>query len=111
MFKPIVPILEEALIRSGTTEIIDLGSGGGGGLVSLNEELRKRIPELKIVLTDYFPNLTAFEKLKEENDNIDFIYEPVDARDVPSQLKGLRTRFLSFHHFNPGDAKDITKRC
>lgn len=31
----------------------------------------------------------------------------VDARNVPSDLKGLRTLFLSFHHFEEKDAIQI----
>lgn len=107
MFKPIIPILEEALQKSGNTTIIDLGSGGGGGLVGFNRKLKKRIPGLKIVLTDYYPNLPAFKKQKEQNDNIDYESRPIDAKAVPRELKGLRTLFLSFHHFKPEDARQI----
>ncbi|MEQ8425164.1 MAG: hypothetical protein RIA63_10680, partial [Cyclobacteriaceae bacterium] len=32
MYKPIIPILKEGLEKSNTTQIIDLCSGGGGGL-------------------------------------------------------------------------------
>ena len=32
---------------------------------------------------------------------------PIDARDVPARLQGLRTQFLSFHHFNMQDARRI----
>jgi hypothetical protein len=33
--------------------------------------------------------------------------EPVDAREVPLSLPGLRTMFASFHHFKPADARKI----
>jgi hypothetical protein len=36
---------------------------------------------------------------------------PVDARDVPPELKGLRTQFLSLHHFRPNDAKQIIQNA
>lgn len=58
MYKPIVPLLEKVMVESGTNQIIDLGSGGG--LIWLNEELNKSIPNLKIILTDFYPNNSAF---------------------------------------------------
>ncbi len=107
MYKPILPILVKALRESNTNQIIDLGSGGGGGLIWLNSQLKKDVPNLKIVLTDFYPNISAFEFTKKKADNFEFIKTPVDARNVPPELKGLRTQFLSLHHFNPDDAKQI----
>ncbi|MCC5929086.1 MAG: hypothetical protein JJU28_07555 [Cyclobacteriaceae bacterium] len=111
MYKPILPLIEEVLRESNTETIIDLGSGGGGGLIRLNEDLKQKIPGLKIVMTDYFPNLYAFEYTKKLADNFEYEMNPVDARNVPSDLKGLRTQFLSFHHFKPGDAKSILQNA
>ncbi len=107
MYKPIVPLLEKAIKESGTNQIIDLGSGGGGGLLWLNEELKKNNPNLKILLTDYYPNISAFKHTKKMSDNFDFIEESVDARNVPKELNGIRTQFLSLHHFKPTDAIKI----
>ncbi|MGB1043418.1 MAG: hypothetical protein ACPGU6_08495 [Tenacibaculum sp.] len=42
IYKPIVPVLEKGLQLSKTNQIIDLASGGGGGLLWLNSELKKR---------------------------------------------------------------------
>ncbi|NHE59202.1 hypothetical protein [Cyclobacterium plantarum] len=111
MYKPIIPILVGSLRKNHTDTIIDLGSGGGGGLLGLNRELKKMIPDLKIILTDYYPNLTAFEHTKKLADNFDYEVKSVDARNVPSELKGLRTQFLSFHHFKPIDAKLILQNA
>lgn len=107
MYAPIIPLLEKGLASSGTNRIVDLGSGGGGGLVWLNTALHKSQKKLRILLTDFYPNLAAFEHTKRQADNFDFVEQAVDARNVPSHLKGLRTLFLSFHHFKPADAKAI----
>ena len=107
IYKPIIPIIKKALIKSGTNQIIDLGSGGGGGLFWLNSELKKDIPELKIVLKDFYPNIPAFKRTKKKADNFEFIDKPIHARNVPRELKGLRTQFLSLHHFKPTDVKKI----
>lgn len=111
LFKPALPILEKGLERSDTQDIIDLGSGGGGGWIWLNEELKKKVPGLKIWMTDLYPNISAFEFTKRKADNFEFISTPIDARDVPDELKGLRTQFLSLHHFRPEDAKRILQNA
>ena len=111
MYNPIVPLIEEALIKSNTTTIIDLGSGGGGGLKALNESLRNSVPSLKIVLTDFYPNVKAFEYTKNLTGNMEYVSRSIDARDVPEELKGLRIQFLSLHHFKPSDARLILRNA
>ncbi len=107
IYKPLIPIIKKGLQKSETNQIIDLGSGGGGGLIWLNRELKKAIPDLKIILTDFYPNIPAFKFTKTKADNFEYVDKAVDARNVPAELTGLRTQFLSFHHFKPGDAKLI----
>jgi hypothetical protein len=111
IYKPIIPIIKKGLEESGSNQIIDLGSGGGGGLIWLNSELQKDIPDLKIVLTDFYPNIPAFKLTKEKASNFEYVETPVDARDVPKDLQGLRTQFLSLHHFTPNDAKLILQNA
>lgn len=111
MYKGLIPIIEKGLKRSNSNQIVDLGSGGGGGLVWLSKELKKNHPHLRILLTDYFPNIPAFEHTQKHSDNFGFISKPVDARNVPEHLKGLRTLFLLFHHFKPKDAKQVLQNA
>ncbi|HSI69878.1 MAG TPA: hypothetical protein VK941_06585 [Gillisia sp.] len=111
MYKPIIPILEKGIIVSNTNVIIDLGSGSGGGLLWVNSQLKNRFPDLKIILTDYYPNLIAFKYIQKKVDNITYIKESVDARKVPANLKGFRTLFLTFHHFKPNEARQILQNA
>ena len=111
MWKPAIPLIEEALKNDGTNQIIDLASGGGGGFIYLNEELKKNTPDLKVLLTDYYPNISAFEYTKKQADNFEYLDTSVDARNVPSKLKGLRTQFLSLHHFKRNDAIKILQNA
>ena len=99
MYKPIIPIIERGLKSAGNNKIIDLGSGGGGGLLWLNSELIKTNLDLKICLTDYYPNISAFKHTQREAQNFEYVENSVDACHVPHDLKGLRTQFLSLHHF------------
>ena len=111
MYKPIIPVIKKGLEKSETNQIIDLGSGGGGGLIWLNSELKNDISNLKIILTDYYPNISAFKFTKKQADNFEYVEKSVDARDVPTDLNGLRTQFLSLHHFRPDDAKLILQNA
>ena len=111
LFKSIIPILEKGIGKSEGNQIIDLGSGGGGGLLWLSSELQKSNPNLKIILTDLFPNISAFEYTKQQGSNFEYIADAVDARDIPKELKGLRTQFLSLHHFKPEDVKKILQNA
>ncbi len=111
IYSPIIPLLTETLQSNQIDTIVDLASGGGGGLLSLNKELKKHIPDLKILLTDYYPNIPAFERTKSLSNNFEYLENPVDARNVSKNLKGFRSMFLSFHHFRPHDAKKILQNA
>lgn len=111
MYKPIAPLLNDLIKTTKYNQIIDLGSGGGGGLLWLNATLQKTNPDLKILLTDLYPNIPAFEYTKGKTTNIDFDTRRIDARNVPTELKGIRTQFLSLHHFKPKDAKSILQNA
>lgn len=107
IYRPVIPLLEKVLLACDSRVIVDLGSGSGGPLVWLNEKLKEKLPSLRIILTDYYPNTEVFSAITEKVDNFTYHSESVDARNVPEQLPGLRTLFLTFHHFKPGDARKI----
>ena len=112
LFKGSVPILQKGLAKSGQSQIIDLASGGGGAWLKLVEHLKTSHPTLKVKLTDYYPNHTAFEKMvREGNGHFEFEKASVNALQVPKNLKGFRTQFLSFHHFKPTDAQQILQNA
>lgn len=112
IYKPIIPILQKGLEKAHTPQIIDIASGGGGGWLALSKHLFAEKPDLKVILTDYFPNISAFRQMIDSSgENFEFIEESVDACDVPQNLKGLRTQFLSFHHFAPEKAVQILQNA
>ena len=117
VYRPIVPRLRDALIKTGSQEIVDVGSGGGGPVVAIFPELIKSGLPARITLTDKFPNLGAFQYAKQRtNGGIDFIERSVDATAMPPDLKVLRTMFANLHHFPPelvrGILQDaVRQRC
>ncbi len=113
IYKPIVPILRKGIDARGKQEWIDCASGGGGSLIRLAEHLKSEYPELRITVTDYYPNVEAFERTR-QHDTQTFLIEKdsVNAMDLPSHMKGkFRTLFAAFHHFRPVDDKKILQNA
>jgi hypothetical protein len=109
LHRPVVPLLVDALRDTRSTTIVDLCAGGGGPVVSLQEEILQQGVPVRFILTDKFPNLAAFERLEREHRGIAGYRHPVDATAVPPGLTGFRTVFNAFHHFKPGDARAVLR--
>lgn len=107
-FESLAQKLKPILEATQTTTLIDLCSGGGGPLpvvVRLLKE-KEKYP-VRAVLTDFYPNRTAFSRIQKSFPEITSLECPVDATQVPQNLKGFRTLFNGFHHFRPEKAKLI----
>ena len=112
-YAPIAPLLQSAMDATRSRSIVDLASGGGGPWLDLSQRLRgdSQVP-IQIVLTDKYPNLMAFRNAGAASENhIGFHPDPVDAMNVPPDLKGFRTMFTSFHHFPPEEARAVLQNA
>ncbi|MEM9293577.1 MAG: hypothetical protein AAGD01_17995 [Acidobacteriota bacterium] len=108
MHEPVVPLLSEVLTKTKAQAIVDLASGGGGPWPLLAPALRESHPDLKVLLTDLYPNLEALESVRASlPDAFEVRQKSVDALQVPQELEGLRTQFLSLHHFEPAQVRGI----
>jgi len=109
IYDPIIPLLKQILPKNQPPHILDLGSGGGGGIRGVQQKLSAELgQQVQITLSDKFPNISAFELVKQQTNNaIDYIAEPVDATNVPAHIKSCRTIFSAFHHFPPAQAQAI----
>src|SRR6266446_7973042 len=118
-YAPIAPLLQGVLDSAGNCSVVDLCSGGGGPWLELSRELQSRklqgrAPGLQIShvwLTDKYPNLRALDNAGAASENITYYPDSVDAMKVPSELKGFRTMFTSFHHFPPEEARAILQNA
>jgi len=104
--RPIVPRLRELLRDTGTNRVVDLCSGGSGPIVQIAKALGD---EVSVVLTDLYPNETAFERAARSAASVRGELSSIDARAIPSRLGGVRTLFDAFHHFRPDDARRILR--
>ena len=108
-YRPILPLLRDALTLVGTREIVDLCSGAGGPWSRLAEDFatEAKFP-VSVCLTDKYPNQEAFERAHAQPDmKIEFEARPVEATEVPAYLGGFRTMFSSFHHFRAVEARQV----
>lgn len=108
----VISVIKKGIGCTANTTIVDIASGGGGGFVKIAADLKTSIPFLKVILTDYYPNIDAFKKTKSAQPGIfEYVEAPVNAMDVPKHLKGFRTHFNVLHHFRPKDAKAILQNA
>jgi len=104
----LVPLIKKAMQHTHTTEIVDLCSGGTGPWANLQHQLAQAGYPVSVQLTDKYPHPESAQRWVTESDGIiEYLDEPVDALQVPSHLKGMRTLFEGFHHFTPQDAQAI----
>ena len=113
LYQPVLPLLKDALIKTNTHQILDLCSGSGGAMEGIYETLNGTFSaDIKITLSDLYPSLLVYEHLHHQtNGGICYINTPVDACDVSSELKGFRTLFSGFHHFEPKKAVAVLKNA
>ena len=67
IYSPVVPLIKEMLEKSSLDTIIELGSGGGGGIEKILKQLDKiTVIKPKVLMTDFYPNINAFRLIKEK---------------------------------------------
>jgi len=107
-------LLARVLKETNNTKIIDLCSGGGGPMVEAFDILKKEhgLKDLKLKMTDLYPHKQFANHINENNDkNISYLNQSVDATNIPESEVGLRTMICSFHHMRPKVAKQILRNA
>ncbi len=105
--------LSRFLHRTGATSVLDLCSGSAEPLVRLRSLLGEPLAEpqkIKFVVSDLYPDVEKFQRLKEQYpDDIDYYPHPVDALSPPPDAPRVRTMLSSLHHFRPEQVKGILR--
>lgn len=107
-------LVEKGLQKSEAPMIIDLCSGSGGPMLEVADKLRTsgKFPELKLVLSDLYPNQKAAKAINQkEEDSVTYLVDSLDATQVRKGLVGLRTMVSSMHHMKPELARKILKNA
>lgn len=89
--------------------IVDLGSGSGGPMPEIIEEIRKRT-QVELLLTDLYPNPKSVEAY-EHLDGVVYRKTPMcaSAPQSPNKEGCLMTMINSFHHMKPDMAQEILR--
>jgi len=110
----VIPVLASLVTRAVKTgkldRIVDLGSGGGGSMPELIEEVRKSpdTSHVELVMTDKFPNLDAMTTFNDgKRPYMRYERESVDATNLAAAPTGLKTMVNCFHHMRPPQARAI----
>jgi hypothetical protein len=114
-YRAAVPLLQRALEAAGSTQIVDLCSGGAGPWLHIGPQLQRRLKRpVPVVLTDLYPHWQSGMDAgpagsSDELPSRQFVFVPfpVDATHVSPALPGFRTLFTAFHHFDPPAAQAI----
>jgi hypothetical protein len=112
-YSPAIPFIAEGLSKTKEENIIELCSGGGGPVETMQKKLFTILNrKIKIILTDKYPNVSTYEYIKTKTKgDIDYLSESVDATRVNGEVKGFRTMFTAFHHFKPEEVMAILKNA
>lgn len=108
IFDAAAPLLAATIAETKADTVVDLCSGGGGPLLSLLAALERGHGQTpSAVLTDLYPNESAFQACEAANPRIRGLRTPVDATAVPDDLRGVRTLFNALHHLRPEQARAL----
>ena len=104
-------LVARALQHTSHRHIIDLCSGSGGPMPAVVRLLRDRdgLGDLKLSLSDLFPNHDAAAEINGGKSGDNYITTPVDATNIGQSLPGVRTLVCSLHHMKPELARSILK--
>ncbi len=108
IYDPILPEFQWVMQQSATKNVVDLCSGGTGPWAYLVGNLP--LPEeivAQITLTDLYPNKNALQSMADKNAIFQYRETPVNVLNIDPELRGVRTLFSSFHHFDKNDATSI----
>ncbi len=108
--KVISKLILEVNKKSNFNQIIDLGSGSGGPMIDVINEINEsdEHKKMNLILTDYYPSPTVIEKINNGDfPNVSYQISSLDATNIANAPKGLKTMVASFHHMKPATAEKI----
>ncbi|MGS2724543.1 hypothetical protein ACVBEJ_12440 [Porticoccus sp. GXU_MW_L64] len=109
IYHPIIPLFQKVLQTTGSKQVIDICSGGGGPWPSLLNAMSDN-RDLHVHFTDKYPNTETLSDIEQRfSGRVTVHSDSLDATNLPEDMKGLRTSFTSFHHFTAEGATSLLK--
>lgn len=106
----LIRILSEVRVKHHFNRIVDLGSGSGGIMPDVVNDMNEKDSNnpIELLLSDLHPNKkSAYDFNSNEGSKISYHTTSVDATHLASAPKGLKTMINSFHHMPPQKARMI----
>ena len=103
-------LLNKVLEKTGKSEIVDMCSGAGGPILESVEILKEKHgrKELKLTLSDLYPNKKIAKQLNSDDDkSVSYYEDSLNAENVDGKLKGIRSMVCSLHHMRPETVTNI----
>ncbi len=102
-------LLVKLIKQTNTSTIVDLCSGSGGAMIDTVSHLNNthKIKNVKLLLTDLYPNLADAERINQKNNRIQYRTTPLNATNLDTDIRGILTMVGSFHHMKPELARKI----
>ncbi|WP_272150807.1 hypothetical protein [Tenacibaculum aiptasiae] len=90
-------------------QIVDLGSGSGGVMLDVIQEINKTEEKpTNLLLTDLYPNPSVVNRINNTTiENVHYQQKSLNATDFENAPSGLKTMMNSFHHMSPKNAQQI----
>lgn len=112
-YRALAPKFAAFIADTGVTAAVDVCSGGGGGVLAMRAALAAQGHRGgELLLTDRYPNEAALQRVRALDDPaVKYRFEPLDAFDVPRDLRGMRTMFGALHHFQPPQVRRLLQNA
>ncbi len=114
ILNPVGPVFAEFCEKAGCRKVLDLASGSGEpASILVDGLLREGDSSVRMILSDLFPKVGPMERVAARYPGrIDVAPSPVDASDVPEEIKCDACSIVgAFHHFSPDLAARILSDC
>jgi hypothetical protein len=107
-YKSVMPLLKDAMEKSGHTRIVDFAAGNGTYILKVLAALDPEGNKYDALLCDKFPNTESAQRIEKlSGGRIKYVSEPLDILGEGTKPQGFWTLFSGAHHFSPDELKSF----